>query len=105
MSEEQKSSCKKGSRSMGVFGSKRLLPARSARSERSEPRERCEACSERSDEVRDCKLHTTQQTTHTEQTLLVAILHQQKQTINKHVRVWIWKFQTLANVYKTHFKR
>ena len=58
MSEVQKSSSKSGSHSMGV--SKRVLRARSARSERSEPRERSEACSERSDEVRDCKLHITQ---------------------------------------------
>ena len=58
MSEEQNSESKSGGHSMGVFGSKRVR--RSARSERSEPRERSEACSERSDEVRDCKLHITQ---------------------------------------------
>ena len=46
--------------SLGPLGSKRVLRARSARCERSEPRERSEACSERSDEVRDCKLHITQ---------------------------------------------
>ena len=60
MSEEQKSVSKSGGHSMGLFGSKRVLRARSARSERSEQRERSEACSERSDEVRDCKLHIAQ---------------------------------------------
>ena len=44
---------KSGGHSMGVFGSKRVLRARSDRSEQSEP-------SERSDEVPDCKPHTTQ---------------------------------------------
>ena len=57
-SSKAASSCCSGSFSMGV--SKRVLRARSARSERSEPRERSEACSERSDEVRDCKLNIAQ---------------------------------------------
>ena len=60
MSEEQKSSVKGGGHTLGGLGSERVLRARSARSERSEPRERSEACSERSDEVRDCKLHIAQ---------------------------------------------
>ena len=59
MTEEQKSVSKSRGHSMGFFGSKRVLRARSARSERSEPRERSEACSARSDEARNCKLHIT----------------------------------------------
>ena len=50
----------RGGHSMEVFGSKRVVRARSGRSERSEPRERNESCSERSDEARDCKEHMTQ---------------------------------------------
>ena len=60
MSEKQKSMFKSGVHSMGLLGLKQVLGARSARSERNEPCERSEGSLERSDEVRDCKLHMTQ---------------------------------------------
>ena len=59
MSEEQKSVSKSAGHNLGLFGSKRALRAPGAGSERSKPRERSEACSDRSDEVRDYKLHIT----------------------------------------------